>query len=205
MEKRELKIDYTLYREELPRGYESLAAAARDAALRAYCPYSRFAVGAAVLLDNGEIITGCNQENAAYPSGLCAERVALFAAASAYPAARVLALPRHRLPCRKRSGRTRHPLRRLPPSHGRDSATLRFRLRRPPARRHLRHPHPRLRPPALRLPPPLTLRPLPPFIPSPILPNYRTKSCQITEQNRAKLPNFFLSSVNGGSPRGWCR
>ena len=99
MEKRELKIDYTLYREELPRGYESLAAAARDAALRAYCPYSRFAVGAAVLLDNGEIITGCNQENAAcnqenaaYPSGLCAERVALFAAASAYPAARVLAL-----------------------------------------------------------------------------------------------------------------
>ena len=92
MEKRELKIDYTLYHEELPRGYESLAAAARDAALRAYCPYSRFAVGAAVLLDNGEIITGCNQENAAYPSGLCAERVALFAASSAYPAARVLAL-----------------------------------------------------------------------------------------------------------------
>lgn len=51
----------------------------------AYAPYSNFQVGAAVLLDNGKIITGNNQENAAYPSGLCAERVAIFHASSQYP------------------------------------------------------------------------------------------------------------------------
>jgi cytidine deaminase len=51
----------------------------------AYAPYSEFKVGAAVLLDNGEIVLGNNQENAAYPSGLCAERVALFQAKSVYP------------------------------------------------------------------------------------------------------------------------
>jgi cytidine deaminase len=51
----------------------------------AYAPYSEFHVGAAVLLENGEIIAGNNQENAAYPSGLCAERVALFYAGSQYP------------------------------------------------------------------------------------------------------------------------
>ena len=51
----------------------------------AYAPYSKFNVGAAVLLENGEIITGTNQENAAYPSGLCAERTAIFYANSKYP------------------------------------------------------------------------------------------------------------------------
>lgn len=51
----------------------------------AYAPYSLYHVGAAVLLDNGEIITGSNQENVAYPSGLCAERVALFYASSQFP------------------------------------------------------------------------------------------------------------------------
>ncbi|MES2565264.1 MAG: cytidine deaminase [Bacteroidota bacterium] len=51
----------------------------------AYAPYSNFNVGAAVLLDNGKIITGNNQENAAYPSGLCAERVAIFYAGAQYP------------------------------------------------------------------------------------------------------------------------
>lgn len=51
----------------------------------AYSPYSGFSVGAALELANGMIITGNNQENAAYPSGLCAERVAMFAAASQYP------------------------------------------------------------------------------------------------------------------------
>ncbi|MEN8157683.1 MAG: cytidine deaminase [Bacteroidota bacterium] len=54
-------------------------------AKNAYAPYSAYHVGAAVLLDNGEVITGNNQENAAYPSGLCAERVALFYASSQYP------------------------------------------------------------------------------------------------------------------------
>ncbi|NER18666.1 cytidine deaminase [Spongiivirga citrea] len=51
----------------------------------AYAPYSNYKVGAAILLENGEIITGTNQENAAYPSGLCAERVAIFYAGSQYP------------------------------------------------------------------------------------------------------------------------
>lgn len=62
-----------------------LMSAAMAAAQKAYAPYSRFQVGAAVLLGNGEIVTGSNQENAAYPSGLCAERVALFYAGATYP------------------------------------------------------------------------------------------------------------------------
>lgn len=52
---------------------------------KAYAPYSKFHVGAAILLDNGKIITGSNQENASYPSGLCAERTAIFYAGSQYP------------------------------------------------------------------------------------------------------------------------
>jgi len=58
---------------------------AREALQHAYAPYSKFSVGAALWLDNGEIITGTNQENAAYPDGMCAERVALYAMASRYP------------------------------------------------------------------------------------------------------------------------
>jgi cytidine deaminase len=58
----------------------------------AYAPYSLFSVGAAVLLENGEIITGTNQENAAYPSGLCAERVAMFYANSKFPDVAVKAI-----------------------------------------------------------------------------------------------------------------
>ena len=67
---------------------------ARKAAIDAYAPYSNFSVGAAVLLENDKIITGSNQENAAYPSGLCAERVALFYASSQYPdvAVKVIAI-----------------------------------------------------------------------------------------------------------------
>lgn len=51
----------------------------------AYAPYSEFQVGAAILMENGKIVTGNNQENAAYPSGLCAERVAIFYAGAQYP------------------------------------------------------------------------------------------------------------------------
>ena len=51
----------------------------------AYAPYSKFKVGAALLLDNGKIINGNNQENAAYPSGMCAERVAIWSAGALYP------------------------------------------------------------------------------------------------------------------------
>lgn len=56
----------------------------------AYAPYSKFSVGAALELDNGEVVLGTNQENAAYPSGLCAERVAIFYAGSQFPKAKVL-------------------------------------------------------------------------------------------------------------------
>jgi cytidine deaminase len=58
---------------------------AKDAANHAYAPYSKFYVGAAVLLEDGSIVTGTNQENAAYPSGMCAERVALFSAMAQHP------------------------------------------------------------------------------------------------------------------------
>ena len=64
---------------------QRLVDAAKEATFRSYAPYSRFCVGAAVLLENGEIITGNNQENCAYPSGLCAERTTLFYANSRYP------------------------------------------------------------------------------------------------------------------------
>lgn len=60
------------------------------AAKGAYAPYSKFSVGAAVLLNDGTIVVGNNQENGAYPSGLCAERVALFAAHANHPKKRVV-------------------------------------------------------------------------------------------------------------------
>ena len=77
---------------ELPDQDADLLSAARENAKKAYAPYSNFQVGAAVLLANGQIITGNNQENAAYPSGLCAERVALFYAQSKYPDVAVKAI-----------------------------------------------------------------------------------------------------------------
>ncbi len=64
---------------------QQVIAAALEAATHAYAPYSKFYVGAALLLSTGELITGNNQENAAYPAGLCAERVAMFAANAKHP------------------------------------------------------------------------------------------------------------------------
>ena len=78
--------------EELGEEDRQLADAAIEATHRSYAPYSRFSVGAAVRLANDLIITGTNQENAAYPSGLCAERTALFYANSQYPDQAVTAL-----------------------------------------------------------------------------------------------------------------
>ena len=78
--------------DELPQDEILLVSHSRDAAKRAYAPYSKFQVGAAVLLQNNEIVTGNNQENAAYPSGLCAERVAIFYANSKFPEIPVLKL-----------------------------------------------------------------------------------------------------------------
>ena len=59
---------------------------------KAYAPYSHFRVGAAILLDNGKIVLGSNQENAAYPSGLCAERVAIYQAGAIYPDVKMLTI-----------------------------------------------------------------------------------------------------------------
>lgn len=76
--------------EELDLEAKELMDGAIKARKTAYAPYSNFLVGVALLLDNDEIILGTNQENAAYPSGLCAERVAIFYAGSQYPNAKVL-------------------------------------------------------------------------------------------------------------------
>ncbi len=77
---------------ELPEAISSLMEAAIEARDKAYAPYSKFNVGAAILLDNGEVISGSNQENAAYPSGLCAERTAIYYAGAKYPNAQMLAM-----------------------------------------------------------------------------------------------------------------
>jgi len=74
----------------LPSEIQSLMNQAIEIRKNAYAPYSRFRVGAAILLDNGKIVLGSNQENAAYPSGLCAERVAIFQAGAVYPSAKIV-------------------------------------------------------------------------------------------------------------------
>ena len=76
--------------DELPIDIQSLMNQAVEIRKKAYAPYSRFRVGAALLLDNGKVVLGSNQENAAYPSGLCAERVAIFYAGANYPEAKIL-------------------------------------------------------------------------------------------------------------------
>ena len=78
--------------QELPIDIQNLMEQAVAIRKNAYAPYSRFRVGAALLLDNGKIILGSNQENAAYPSGLCAERVAIFHAGSNYPEAKIITM-----------------------------------------------------------------------------------------------------------------
>lgn len=77
---------------DLDKNDATLLSAAQKMVKTAYAPYSEFHVGAAILLDNGEIITGNNQENAAYPSGLCAERVAIYYAGAHYPKASIKAI-----------------------------------------------------------------------------------------------------------------
>lgn len=73
---------------ELPEDVRLLVEEARTATERSYAPYSHFCVGAAIRLDNGEIVVGSNQENVAYPSGTCAERSACFYAHARYPEAK---------------------------------------------------------------------------------------------------------------------
>lgn len=78
--------------QELPKAIQLLMNKASEARLKAYAPYSNFLVGAAILLDNGTVVSGNNQENASYPSGLCAERTAIYYAGAEYPEAKILTM-----------------------------------------------------------------------------------------------------------------
>lgn len=91
---KEVKIESKLYVydtiNEVPKDIQELMKSAAEARSKAYAPYSKFSVGAALLLDNNEVITGSNQENASYPSGLCAERTAIYYKGAQYPDAKIL-------------------------------------------------------------------------------------------------------------------
>ncbi|MCM1297385.1 MAG: cytidine deaminase [Muribaculaceae bacterium] len=78
--------------DDLTELQKQLVDKAKAATYRSYAPYSRFSVGAAIALDNGETVTGSNQENAAFPSGTCAERTAAYYAHSQFPDARFIAI-----------------------------------------------------------------------------------------------------------------
>jgi cytidine deaminase len=94
MELKEVQFTMAVYSSsaELNAADAALLATARDTTHFAYAPYSEFFVGAAAILANGKIITGTNQENAAYPAGICAERVLLSSVASQYPGEPVTAM-----------------------------------------------------------------------------------------------------------------
>ncbi len=94
MKKITITTDFEIFDsiKELSTPIQSLMQEAITIRKSAYAPYSQFKVGAALLLENGEIIVGSNQENAAYPSGLCAERVAIFQAGSLYPKTKIIAM-----------------------------------------------------------------------------------------------------------------
>ncbi|MBQ1619138.1 MAG: cytidine deaminase [Bacteroidales bacterium] len=87
MSEKHLNITYQEYGslEELDDKDRELALKAIDAMKGSYAPYSHFNVGSAVRMSNGKIVQGANQENAAFPSGLCAERTAMFSAGAKYP------------------------------------------------------------------------------------------------------------------------
>jgi cytidine deaminase len=94
MTNREIHIAYEEYKsiDELNAEDRELASEAIKAMEGAYAPYSHFHVGAAVRMSNGQIVRGANQENAAFPSGLCAERTAMFAAGAQYPEENILSI-----------------------------------------------------------------------------------------------------------------
>jgi cytidine deaminase len=94
MKKVEIKTQITVFDsiEELSSSAKNLMHKAIEIKNNAYAPYSKFKVGAALLLEDGTIITGNNQENAAYPSGICAERVAIWKASSDFPNHKILKL-----------------------------------------------------------------------------------------------------------------
>ena len=86
MQEKKIQLSFiTAHISELSENEQQLVENAKSALKTAYAPYSGFLVGSSVLLENGKIINGSNQENVAYPSGLCAERVALFYAGARFP------------------------------------------------------------------------------------------------------------------------
>ena len=87
MVRKEIRIGYEEYAsvEEMSAADRDLCRAAVEALEGSYAPYSHFHVGAAVRLSDGTVVKGANQENAAYPSGLCAERTAMFSAGANFP------------------------------------------------------------------------------------------------------------------------
>lgn len=93
MEKLEIKSTIMVTQmDELTETERSLIELAIEGTNRSYAPYSNFHVGAAILLKNGKTFIGCNQENAAFPAGICAERSAIFAAGAQYPDQPILML-----------------------------------------------------------------------------------------------------------------
>lgn len=93
MRKVDLQIFVEIYpRPELSHADQTLFHEAREATRTSYSPYSNFCVGAALRLEDGTILRGSNQENAAFPSGLCAERTAVFSAAVQHPGKRIDAI-----------------------------------------------------------------------------------------------------------------
>lgn len=93
MEQKRLEIEYQeLAFDELPAQEQDLVRSAIQATGNSYSPYSHFRVGAALRLEDGSVQMGANQENAAFPSGLCAERTAIFAAQALHPELRPVQL-----------------------------------------------------------------------------------------------------------------
>jgi len=122
-----LHTDYTVCSyEELSEDDRRLIDAARRASQDSYAPYSHFRVGAAIALENGQTICGNNQENVAYPSGICAERCAMFHANALYPP--YAPLPRWAIAAPQRAGRlhrdTRHTVWGLPTGIARNRTPL---------------------------------------------------------------------------------
>jgi len=94
MKKKHIGFELTIYHslDEMAEGDMALLAKAEKARQNSYSPYSKFSVGAALLLDSGKIVLGSNQENASFPAGLCAEGVAVFSAGANYPSEKIEAI-----------------------------------------------------------------------------------------------------------------
>jgi cytidine deaminase len=92
MSKRKITTEYSVFESvnDLPEITKKLMFQAQEARKKAYAPYSNFLVGAAILLENHIVVSGNNQENSSYPSGLCAERTAIYAAGANYPDQKIL-------------------------------------------------------------------------------------------------------------------